>query len=123
MLLENVELCSEPMLKNMKTLTQKDPEDMSSPHNRWYLRIRSESAILDPDHLLVLLNKQLYRDMELTVSNEPVKHTIGLTELHEDLKPSEMFDGNLTQSRHHRKSNLGSRLSHRMRCWMSQLQW
>ena len=122
-LLENLELCSEPMLKDMKTLTQKDPEDMSFPYNRWYLRIRSESVIHDTDHLLVLLNKQLYRDLELTVSNEPVKHTIVLTELHEDLKSSEWFDGNLTQSRYHRKSNLGSQLSHRMRCWMSQLQW
>ena len=34
--------------------------------------------------------------MELTVSNEPLKHTTGLTEMHEDLKSSERFDGNLS---------------------------
>ena len=73
----------------MKTRVSRD--------NRFDLRVRSQSAIRDLAHLLVvLLHKQLYRDMELTVSNEPVKHATGLTDLHQVLKSSERFDGNLS---------------------------
>ena len=88
MLLENFELNSDSMAKDMQVLMRKDLLRLSCFDSCWYWSVLAESTILDSENLPKLSYKQLCRDMELTLMNESANFAFSLIELHEHLNSS-----------------------------------
>ena len=89
MLLENFELNSGSIPKDMRVLMRKDLQQLSCFDNCWSWSVFAESTVVFvSQNLLKLYYKQLCRDMELTLMNVPAEQAFSLTELHEHLNSS-----------------------------------
>ena len=88
-LLENFELNSVSMAKDMQVLMRKDLQQLSQFDSCWGWSVFAESAVvLVSDNLPKLSYKQLCRDMELDLIKESANHASSLIELHEHLYSS-----------------------------------
>ena len=94
-LLENLELNSVSMGKDMQVLMRKDLQQLSCFDSCWSWSVFAVSTVVFvSQNLLKLSYKQLCRDMELTLMNESANHAFSLIELHEHLNSSH-FPGSL----------------------------
>ena len=81
-LLENFELISGSIPKDMQVLTRKNLRQLSCLDSCWNWSVLAESTLLDSENLPKLSYKQLCRDMELTLMYESAEHGFSLIGLH-----------------------------------------
>ena len=80
MLLDNFELHSGSIPKDMRVLMRKVLQQLSCFNTCWNWSVLAESTFLVSENLPNSSHKQLCRDMELTLMNDSANHAVSLIE-------------------------------------------